>query len=205
MMLLLLVVIEHRSLGTPINAENISIELEIQNNKEEEEEEVYEYTPLSLFERSVYLQALVDHHITILPVNLTRRDADLRCLAMNIYYESRGEPILGQLAVANVTMNRFNQSNRTICNVVYRPGQFEWTRRRLREPAGDSWRQATVLAWLVLNQPELMFDVTDNSLYFHSFRRTPRSFAGLEHSITIGKHRFYRGQNLEEVAQAPIR
>ena len=153
---------------------------------------------------SEFLQALVEHHIQILPRNI-ERDADVRCLALNIFHESRGEPILGQLAVANVTMNRFNDSTRTICQIVYSPGQFEWTSKRLRNPGGDQWYQALALSWLVLNQPDLVRDVTRNAKYFHSYRRTPGSFRRFEHTTTIGNHRFYRERPLEEVAQAPSR
>jgi len=153
---------------------------------------------------SEFLQALVEHHIQILPRNI-ERDADVRCLALNVFYESRGEPILGQLAVANVTMNRFNDSTRTICQIVYSPGQFEWTSKRLRNPGGEQWFQALALSWLVLNQPDLVRDVTRNAKYFHSYRRTPGSFRRFEHTTTIGNHRFYRERPLEEVAQAPSR
>ena len=153
---------------------------------------------------SEFLQALVEHHIQILPRNI-ERDADVRCLALNVFYESRGEPILGQLAVANVTMNRFNDSTRTICQIVYSPGQFEWTSKRLRNPSGEQWFQALALSWLVLNQPDLVRDVTRNAKYFHSYRRTPGSFRRFEHTTTIGNHRFYRERPLEEVAQAPSR
>lgn len=151
-----------------------------------------------------YLQALIQHHNQTLPSNLAR-DNDLRCLAMNIYYESRGEPILGQLAVANVTMNRFNASNKTICEIVYARGQFEWTSKRLRPPGGDPWRQSQVIAWIVLNQPELVKDVTNNAHYFHSSTRTPISFKKYDHVITIGGHRFYREKPLIEVAETPDR
>lgn len=153
---------------------------------------------------SEFLQALVEHHIQILPRNIERY-ADVRCLALNVFYESRGEPILGQLAVANVTMNRFNDSTRTICQIVYSPGQFEWTNKRLRNPGGEQWFQALALSWLVLNQPDLVRDVTRNAKYFHSLRRTPGSFRRFEHTATIGNHRFYRERPLEEVAQAPSR
>src|SRR5207244_2019519 len=35
-----------------------------------------------------------------------RRESDLQCLAENIYFEARGEPLNGQYAVAEVTLNR---------------------------------------------------------------------------------------------------
>lgn len=155
--------------------------------------------------QAAYIQALVDHHIQILPSNI-ERDRDIRCLALNIYYESRGEPILGQLAVANVTINRVSNSRKTICETIYSPGQFEWTsNKRLRPPAGDSWKQSLTIAWLVITQPETVFDVTKNAEYFHSFKRTPPSWRGREHTATIGNHRFYRDRPHEEIAVSPER
>lgn len=155
-------------------------------------------------EYSEFLQALVEHHIQILPRNI-ERDSDVRCLALNIYYEARGEPILGRLAVANVTINRFLNSKSTICSIVYSPGQFEWTKKRLRGPTGEDWYQALALSWVVLTQPELIIDVTNNSTYFHSHRRTPGFFRRFDHTVTIGNHRFYRERPLEEVAVSPER
>jgi len=159
------------------------------------------HVPLTMQEREVYFQALVRHHVQILPNNINR-DRNLNCLALNIFHESRGEPLLGQLAVANVTMNRQQVNpDLSICSIVYSPNQFEWTAKRLREPSGDAWRQASTIAWLVIHFPDLVFDVTDNARYFHSARRSPRSFRKFEHTVTIGNHRFYR-ERFVEVAQA---
>ena len=51
------------------------------------------------------------------------------CLAMNIYHEARGERMEGQIAVAQVTLNRAAHEEwpSTICDVVYQPKQFSWT------------------------------------------------------------------------------
>ena len=57
----------------------------------------------------------------------------MRCLAENVYYESRGEPLKGQVAVAKVTLNRLDEGYaRSVCGVVYQQYspdsacQFEW-------------------------------------------------------------------------------
>lgn len=156
-------------------------------------------------EYSSYVQALVDHHRTLLPNNI-ERNQNIRCLALNIYYESRGEPILGQVAVANVTMNRSEHYNQTLCQTVYSPGQFHWTaNRNIRGPGGDPWRQALTISWILTTQPELIKDVTNGARFFHGHRRTPGMFRNYEHTITIGGHRFYRGVRFIEVAQAPER
>jgi spore germination cell wall hydrolase CwlJ-like protein len=152
---------------------------------------------------STYVQSLVDHHRALLPNNI-ERNQNIRCLALNIYYESRGEPILGQVAVANVTMNRAEHHNQSICQVVYSPGQFHWTANRgIRGPGGDAWRQALTISWLLISQPELIYDVTNGARFFHGHRRTPSIFRSYEHIATIGGHRFYRTIQFVEVAQAP--
>ena len=156
-------------------------------------------------EYSNYVQALVDHHRTLLPNNV-ERNQNIRCLALNIYYESRGEPILGQVAVANVTMNRSEHYNQTLCQTVYSSGQFHWTsNRNIRGPAGEPWRQALTISWLLTTQPELIEDITNGARFFHGHRHTPRLFRNHEHTITIGGHRFYRARNFIEVAEAPER
>ena len=50
-----------------------------------------------------------------------QRQQDLMCLARNVYHESRGEPMAGQYAVAEVTMNRVASRHfpDTVCDVVY--------------------------------------------------------------------------------------
>src|SRR3546814_6354866 len=60
----------------------------------------------------------------------TDLDSDLRCLATAVYFESKGEPLEGQLAVAQVILNR-RESRRfadTICGVVHQPTQFSYSK-----------------------------------------------------------------------------
>lgn len=49
------------------------------------------------------------------------------CLALNIYHEARGESIIGQHAVAQVTMNRADRDPKKVCSVVTASKQFSWT------------------------------------------------------------------------------
>src|SRR5574341_488621 len=48
------------------------------------------------------------------------------CLAMNIYYEARSDPVEGRLAVAWVTVNRARVARTSICYEVFKPWQFSW-------------------------------------------------------------------------------
>src|ERR1051325_5973846 len=80
---------------------------------------------------------------------------NVRCLALNVYFEARGEPEAGQYAVAEVTMNRVASPSYpdTVCEVVYQKNwdtirgryvaAFSWTEiRSLPEPHGREWRRA---------------------------------------------------------------
>ncbi len=48
-------------------------------------------------------------------------------LSLNVYHESRGEPEIGQLAVAHVTLNRALEDNKSVADVILAPNQFSWT------------------------------------------------------------------------------
>lgn len=52
----------------------------------------------------------------------------LVCLTMNVYWEARNQDIAGQLAVAQVTMNRVHSSEypNSVCEVVHQHKQFSW-------------------------------------------------------------------------------
>lgn len=67
-------------------------------------------------------------------------DADLECLALNLYHEARGESDIEILSVAQVTLNRVisEQFPDTICEVVYQPYQFSWTMKHNR--VIDDWK-----------------------------------------------------------------
>lgn len=52
----------------------------------------------------------------------------IMCLAMNVFWEARDQPLAGQVAVAQVTMNRVASSDypNDVCGVVYQHKQFSW-------------------------------------------------------------------------------
>jgi len=128
-------------------------------------------------------------------------DKQVRCLAENIYYESRGEPIVGQVAVAKVTVNRLAEGYaNTICGVVKAKGQFSWVGMDLSKPFGDMWEQAVGIALLILNGDHHIVDPTNGATYFHAtyivfqpgWRRVKSSV------LKIGNHVFYRVRPKEE-------
>lgn len=77
-------------------------------------------------------------------------DPELRCLAGAVYFESRGESLPGQLAVAHVVINRANSGRfpRSLCGVVHQKSQFSFVRGG-RMPAirkGAQWDNAVAIA-----------------------------------------------------------
>ena len=52
----------------------------------------------------------------------------LMCLSLNIYYEARNQPLRGQMAVAEVVLNRVEDKNfpDTICEVVMEGPTYSW-------------------------------------------------------------------------------
>lgn len=117
---------------------------------------------------------------------------DIKCLAKNIYYESRGEPFHGQVAVAQVTVNRLNNGNfgNSICEVVYAKNQFSWTNNKKRKIVDDkSWNSSLELASAILNNTVLLPEL--KALYFHATHVKPKWAKHREKLTTIGKHIFY--------------
>lgn len=120
-------------------------------------------------------------------------DAQTRCLATAIFFESRSESLAGQLAVANVVIER-SRSGRfptSLCGVVTQPGQFGFVRKG-RLPAvpenSEQWRTAKAIAQVALNDG--WQDPAEGALYFHAARVQPGW--GREMIAQIGHHVFYR-------------
>lgn len=120
-------------------------------------------------------------------------DAETECLARAVYWESKGEPLTGQLSVAEVVINRA-QSGRfrpTICGVVRQPSQFSFVRRGyIPQPPSSSrdWRTAVAIAQIAMR--DLADGGAPSALYFHARRASP----GWRRTrvATIGNHIFYR-------------
>jgi spore germination cell wall hydrolase CwlJ-like protein len=119
-------------------------------------------------------------------------DEAIQCLAGAIYHESRGEPLSGQLAVADVILNR-SKSGRfpsDVCDVVTQRGQFGFVRGG-RIPAIDensrSYRTAVAVARVAL--ADAWESQAERALYFNRGRAPA---ASLRKVASIGNHVFYR-------------
>lgn len=120
-------------------------------------------------------------------------DAQFECLASAIYFEARGEPLEGQLAVAEVILNRVRSGRfrGTVCDVVTQPSQFSFVRRGVipaAPRASAAWARAAAIAHIATHD---LADATgDDSLFFHAARVNPGW--GRPRVARIGNHIFYR-------------
>jgi len=119
-------------------------------------------------------------------------NAEILCLAKNIYYEARGEPMHGKIAVAQVTLNRVTHRTEfqsSICGVVYAKHQFSWTMEKRREPRGPAWHEAQALAKAVVIGTVHLPNF--RALYFHNLTVQPQWNKTKELVARIGSHIFY--------------
>ena len=119
-------------------------------------------------------------------------EKDVQCLAQNIYFEARGEPIAGKIAVAQVTINRANhktQFDKTICGVVYAHKQFSWTEQHNKIRDWKQWREAKYLAKSIISGQIKLPKFA--GLYFHNLTVVPRWTKKHVYLATIGNHVFY--------------
>jgi len=121
-------------------------------------------------------------------------DAQQLCLAKAVYFEARGESLEGQLAVAEVILNRARSGRypTTICNVVTQPAQFSFIRRG-RFPAVNTncepWRKALAIAEIA--NKDLADAVAGNVLWYHASYVSPSWGRRLTRVARIGTHIFY--------------
>jgi spore germination cell wall hydrolase CwlJ-like protein len=136
--------------------------------------------------------------------NLTAMVADLRgpeagsheleCLATGIYFESKSEPLAGQLAVGQVIANRAQSGGRfpaTYCGVLFQRGQFSFVHgHSLPQVSHDNrqWQTAVALAKIV--DQGLKDSSVGNALFFHARYVSPGWH--LKRVASIGNHVFFR-------------
>ena len=132
-------------------------------------------------------------------------DSELKCLADAIYFEARGESRLGQIAVAQVVVNRLRSRAYpdTICGVVYQDQdarhrcQFSFACDGISDRIADraSWRRAMALARDILSDGDRLFLAeVGNSTNYHATYVSPQWAGDMKKMDTIGRHVFYEPQ-----------
>jgi N-acetylmuramoyl-L-alanine amidase len=120
-------------------------------------------------------------------------DAEMQCLAGTVYFESKGESLQGQLAVARVVLARVASSRfpDTICGVVYQRSQFSFVRGGKMphiKTGRQTWRNAVAIAKIAVNDG--WESSVEGALFFHASHVSPGW--RLKRLASIDNHIFYR-------------
>tara|TARA_R100001530_G_scaffold54610_1_gene40285 strand:+ start:3024 stop:3437 length:414 start_codon:yes stop_codon:yes gene_type:complete len=133
----------------------------------------------------------------------------LICLALNIYFEARGDSILSQVATAQVVMNRVKDDRypNDVCSVVTQSKkdkkgfpirdkcQFSWYCDGKSDKPTDktAWKQSKTIAGLIIDGQ--IFDLTQGSTHYHAYWVTPNWKIKKQFTAKIGDHIFYKWEN----------
>ena len=129
--------------------------------------------------------------------NLWQRSSaeERECMALNIYHEARGEPILGQIAVAQVTLNRMELHHYpdTVCGVVWQRRQFSWTHDGHSDTPREiqAWEKSKLIAQIVMESWDSGRDITQGADHYHADSVNPGWADRNRVTTRIGVHTFY--------------
>ncbi|MDP3491866.1 MAG: cell wall hydrolase [Hyphomonadaceae bacterium] len=149
---------------------------------------------------SFAIRGLVGFTLENLGAGRGNEQEEADCLAEAVYYEARSEDTTGQMAVAEVVMNRVRDPRfpKTVCAVVYQ-GHYRETGCQFtftcdgslhNKPRGESWDRAKAVAMNVmlgLSKP-----VTNKATHYHTDYVNPYWKAGMVETKVLGTHIFYR-------------
>ena len=132
---------------------------------------------------------------------------EVKCLALNIYHEARNQPLVGKLAVAQVTINRVNDNRfpDSVCGVV-RQGfyynqspiknkcQFSWWCDGKSDKPKDkaSWQQIQILADKIYTGFFDGIDIVKGATHYHANYVKPYWAKDKQKLIKIKNHIFYK-------------
>jgi spore germination cell wall hydrolase CwlJ-like protein len=117
---------------------------------------------------------------------------DTQCLAKTVYLEAANQTLWGQLAVAQVIVNRMKSSTypKSACAVVEQPRQFADQDAAPDDQSGKSWKAAVAIARIA--QDGRVAQVVPGALFFHAAYVSPGWSQSRERLAQIGDHIFYR-------------
>jgi len=137
----------------------------------------------------------------------------LVCLATAIFFESRGEPKLGQMAVGQVILARVADYRYpdTVCEVVKEGYYYSWNPEipipdkcqfsfwcdgkpeTIEDPVAYEW--AEEIAWGLLEGDLNIIDLTDGATHYHAYYVQPSWSERFTQTVRINDHIFYRWEN----------
>lgn len=138
---------------------------------------------------------LIGFVLTIATMNLTyakpsaNNNNDVQLLARCVNGEARGEPYIGQVAVAAVILNRTKHPSfpNTIAGVIYQPGAFTAVSDGQINVPIDPNSQVFKACQDAMNG----YDPTDGCIYYYNPEKTTNKWIYSRQVVkTIGKHKF---------------
>jgi len=147
-----------------------------------------------------------------LNLDAKQRTKSEKCLAEAVYFESRGEPKRGQIAVAQVVMNRVFSGfyPNSVCGVVYQNAnrhnacQFTFAcddvKDTIEEP--DMWQQAKEIARDMLDGRLWLAEI-GHSTHYHAYWVHPSWVGEMKKLYKIGVHSFYRPRAWGDSVEVP--
>ena len=159
--------------------------------------------------------SLILGSITVVYAEVEKRESaeELKCLAMNIYYEARGSNLADKAGVADVVLNRVNDRRypNTICEVVHqgeqKPSwkdpnkmvmvrnacQFSWYCDGKKDDPQDedSWMEAQLIAHNIIEHGKFR-GITEGATHYHATYVNPSWTHTLQQVGRLGAHIFYR-------------
>lgn len=142
-------------------------------------------------------------------------DEQIICMAQNIYHEARGDNYAGQIAVADVVLNRVmdHRYPNTICEVVKQAKLSEWWLERGKEvplkhqcqfswycdgksdatPNEAAWYQALAISYSMI-ETGIYTGITEGATHYHATYVDPYWASSNQMDLVgpIGSHIFYR-------------
>ena len=166
---------------------------------------------------SMFAQGQTESYAQPLPAKVDLKPEELKCLALNIYFEAGVESNAGKMAVANVVFNRVDSDKfpNNICDVVHQgPTKPSWKDPNVQVPVrnmcqfswwcdgkkdipyeGEAWENSKAIATTLLTmreKGELSLDITDGAMYYHADYVTPYWAKSFIKTAKIDAHIFYR-------------
>ena len=136
---------------------------------------------------------------------------ELACLATAIYFEARGEPMVGQVAVAQVVLNRVYDERYpdTICDVVKQGYYYSWNPKIpipfkcqftfwcdkkdevIKDETAYMWASEIAIA----SMNGVLYDTTNGATHYHAYYVQPSWSKRFTQTVRINDHIFYRWEN----------
>ena len=130
----------------------------------------------------------------IIPVVLSAVNPQVECLTEAIYFEGRSESFIGQLAIANVILNRVKSKKypNNVCGVVHEKNQFSYYWDGKPEIMNDSLAIEVAYKVASISLVGASVDTINGATHYHATYVKPSWSYKLQYLSQIGLHKFYK-------------